>query len=388
VTLPEPGSSFGRYRVQRELAAGAMHRILLAEDPLARRQVAIKALRWECVTDDSAAHCLARLDAQVQTVGRLSHPHIVKLFDRGGDFLVLEHLPGLSLHRILRDRGRLEADEALRLLSPLADALDHLHARGVVHRDIRPDNVIVQADGSPKLIDFGAACLMGDALETWDRSLGRPRYTAPEQVLHGTADAASDLFSFGVLAYEMLTGHSPFGADSPGAVTWRVVYEAPPPPSRWVPQLPRVYDEAFARVLDKEPARRPSSATLFVRALQGERRRERAAEDGAALLDEQVRDLLRLRETLPNATDAACAVQVNTDPEGARVFWNGVERGRTPLGIRETAPGPHALRLEREGYAAVDAAFVLPETPSLRLQFTLVPAVPSKLLEFRPRRDA
>jgi serine/threonine-protein kinase len=376
--------SFGRYLVQRELAAGAMYRVLLAEDPLARRQVAIKTLRWEYVSDENVAYCLASLDAQVHTAGRLSHPHLVKVFDRGGDFLVLEYLQGLSLARILRERGRLDADEALRLLAPLASALDHMHARGVVHRDLKPSNVIVLADGSPRLIDFGASCLADRPLESWDRTLGTPAYTAPEQVTCGTANALTDLFSFAVLAYEVLTGQQAFPGDSAGAITYRVVYDPAPPPSRWVAGLPRVYDEIFARALAKEPAQRLSTAGAFVRALQGGRQRDRDAAEAAAR-DEQARDLLRLGETMPEGVPIACVVEVRSEPPGARVSWNGVERGLTPLRICETAPGPHSLILQQEGYAPVEAGFMLPEAPSLRLQFTLAAAPPGKLLEFRRR---
>jgi serine/threonine protein kinase len=384
---PDQRQSFGRYVVQRELAAGAMYRVLLAEDPLARRQVAIKTLRWEYVSEENIAFCLARLDSQVQTAGRLSHPHLVKVYDRGSDFLVLEFLQGLNLARILRERGRLDVDEALRLLAPLAAALDHMHARGVVHRDVKPANVIVLADGSPKLIDFGASCLADRALESWDRTLGTPAYTAPEQVTRGTANALTDVFSFAVVAYELLTGQAPFGGDSAGAVTYRVVNEPAPPPSRWVSELPRVYDEVFKRGLAKDPVHRLSSAGAFVRALQGGRQRSRALAAEAAAQHEQARDLMRLRESMPGGS-IACVVEVRTEPEGARVFWNGVERGLTPLRICETALGPHSLNLVREGYAPVEAGFMLPEAPSLRLQFTLAAAPPGKLLEFRPRRDA
>jgi serine/threonine protein kinase len=379
----DPRATVGRYLVERELAAGAMHRVLLAEDPLARRQVAIKTLRWEYIGEDNVAYCLARLDAQVQTGGRLSHPHLMKVFDRGSDFLVLEYLQGLSLFRILRERGRLDLDEALRLLAPLASALDHMHARGAVHRDVKPGNVIVLADGSPKLIDFGASCLLDRPLEGWDRTLGTPAYTAPEQVTRGAANALTDLFSFAVLAYELLTGQQPFAGDSAGAITYRVVYEPPPPPSRWAAELPRVYDEVFARALDKEPSRRLSTAGAFVRALQGGRPRGRSSA-AAEAQGEQARDLLRLRASMPDAV-TPCVVEVGTDPAGARVFWNGVERGLTPLRLCEASPGPHTLTLLRDGYAPVEAGFILPEAPSLRLQFTLVAAPPSKVLEFRPR---
>jgi hypothetical protein len=375
--MPLDRRVFGRYTVHRELAAGSMYRILLAEDPLARRLVAIKTPRWEGVSNENVAFCLARLDRQAQTAGRLCHPYLVKVFDRGSDFLVLEYLRGLSLATILRERGPMDLDEALRLLGALASALDHMHARGVVHRDVKPANVIVLADGSPRLIDFGASCMAGSPLESGDRMLGTPSHMAPEQVLRGTANALTDLFSFGVLAYELLTGQPPFRGESIGSITCRVVYDDAPPPSRWAPALPRAYDDVFARVLAKEPARRYAGAGAFVRALQAGRPREAGPE------------AFDLERGLPGLDGAAapCVVEVRTDPPGAEVRWNGGTRGPTPVRISETGPGPHHLELVLEGYAPVEAGFMLPDAPSLNLQFTLVAAPPGKVLEFRQRGD-
>lgn len=382
------GQTFGRYVVLRELAAGAMYRVLLAEDPLARRQVAIKTLRWEYVTSETVAFCLARLDRQAQTAGRLCHPHLVKVFDRGSDFLVLEYLQGLNLSTILRERGRLELGHALRLLAPLAAALDHMHARRVVHRDVKPANVIVLADGSPKLIDFGASCLADGPLEAWDRLLGTPSHMAPEQVLHGTANALTDVFSFAVLAYEVITGEQPFRGDSVGSITYRVVYEPAPPPTRRVNGLPAVYDEIFARMLAKEPERRLPTASAFVRALESARDRRTVPPTPCFdALDAQERDLARLRETMPRLDDEICVVEIGTDPQGAQVWWNGVERGLTPLRVCETSPGPHTLKLVLEGHAPVEAGFIVPAAPSLRLQFAMAPASAPRILEFRPRGE-
>lgn len=374
---------FGRYVMHRELAVGSMFRVYQAEDPLAKRLVAIKTLRWECVSPETAGYFLARLDRQAQTAGRLCHPHLIKVFDRGSDFLVLELLQGLKLSTVLRERGRLDVDQALRLLAPLASAVDHMHSRGVIHRDIKPANVIVLADGSPKLIDFGSSCLAGEAIERWDRWLGTPAHMAPEQALHGTANALTDLFSFGVLAYEVLTGQPPFRSDSLGAIASLVVHDEAPPPSHWVTELPRPYDEAFARVLARDHSARPTSAGAFVRALQNARRRRDARTDEeTALRDEQARDLARLQQSLPARGLDACVVEVRSEPEGADVWWNGLLQGATPVRICETGPGPHTLRLLRDGCAPVEAVFMLPEAPSLRLQFTLAPGA-GRVLEFR-----
>jgi serine/threonine-protein kinase len=245
----------------------------------------------------------------------------------------------------------------------------------------------VLADGSPKLIDFGASCLADRPLETWDRLLGTPSHMAPEQVLHGAANALTDVFSFAVLAYELITGEPPFGGDTVGSITYRVVYEPAPAPTTRVDGLPPVYDEIFARMLAKEPDRRLPSASAFVRALEsGRDRRTVPPTPSYEVLDPHERDLARRREGAPRMGDASCVVEIRSEPEGARVWWNGVERGLTPLRICETSPGPHAVKLVLDGHTPVEAGFMVPEAPSLQLQFTMAAASAARVLEFKARR--
>ncbi|HEV7499562.1 MAG TPA: PEGA domain-containing protein, partial [Vicinamibacteria bacterium] len=222
----------------------------------------------EFLTRETRDEYLRRFRREAQAAGRLSHPSIVSVFDVGEDYFVMEHLEGSSLQVILRDRGQIPVDEAIRILSPLADALDYAHRSGIVHRDIKPGNVFVLADGRPKLMDFGVAHLESSSMTAQGHFFGSPSYMAPEQVSGGQVAAAADLFSLGVVAYEMLTGHRPFEGASITAIMYRVVNEDPPAPRQWDFDLPPVYDDIFKRALGKKPAERYPDAAALVRALE------------------------------------------------------------------------------------------------------------------------
>jgi serine/threonine-protein kinase len=273
---------FGRYEVQQEIGDGAMGRVFRCLDPLMKRVVAIKTVKKEYLTRDTRDEYLRRFRREAQAAGRLSHPNIVNVFDVGEDFFVMEYLEGSSLQTILRDRGQLPTEEALRILTPLADALDYAHRSGIVHRDIKPGNVMVLADGRPKLMDFGVAHLESSSMTAQGHFFGSPSYMAPEQVSGGKVQAAADLFSFGVLAYEMVTGHRPYEGASITAIMYRVVNEDAPAPRQWDFSLPPVYDDIFRRALSKQPGDRFPNATSLVRALERRELGASAAELGVA----------------------------------------------------------------------------------------------------------
>lgn len=289
-----PPKRFGRYEVQREIGEGAMGRVYRCFDPMMKRIVAVKTVKKEFLTRETRDEYLRRFRREAQAAGRLAHPSIVSVFDVGEDYFVMEYLEGSTLQVILHDRGQIPADEAIRTLSPLADALDYAHRSGVVHRDIKPGNVFVQADGRPKLMDFGVAHLESSAMTAQGHFFGSPSYMAPEQVSGGQVAAGADLFSLGVVAYEMITGHRPFEGASITAIMYRVVNEDPPPPRQWDFDLPPIFDEIFRRALSKTPTDRFPDATSLVRALE---KREFVAPAAQALAD--------LEETLsPSAATA------------------------------------------------------------------------------------
>jgi len=274
---------FGRYEVQREIGDGAMGRVYRCLDPLMKRVVAIKTVKKEYLTRDTRDEYLRRFRREAQAAGRLSHPNIVSVFDVAEDFFVMEYLEGSTLQVILRERGQLPPEDALRILSPLAEALDYAHRSGIVHRDIKPGNIFVLADGRPKLMDFGVAHLESSAMTAQGHFFGSPSYMAPEQVSGSDVAAAADVFSFGVVAYEMITGHRPFEGASITAIMYRVVNEEPPPPRQWDFALPPVFDDIFRRALSKNPAERFPDATSLVRALERREFAVGASEAAAAL---------------------------------------------------------------------------------------------------------
>ena len=258
---------FGRYEVQAELGDGAMGRVYRAWDPSVSRIVAVKTIKREYLTSDTTAEYMRRFRREAQSAGSLSHPSIVRVYDVGEDYLVMEFVDGRTLQQVLREEGRFEPAEALRLLGPIADAVDHAHRAGIIHRDIKPANIMVQSDGQPKLMDFGVAHhLEASVMTTAGQILGSPSYMSPEQIAGQEITGRSDVYSLAVVAYEMLTGLPPFH----GTITqviYRVMNDAPPPPRQRNAGLPARYDDVFAQALEKDPAKRFATAGDFVSAL-------------------------------------------------------------------------------------------------------------------------
>ena len=188
----------------------------------------------------------------------------------------MEYVEGATLAQLLRDQRALDFSSALRVLAPLAEALDYAHEAGVIHRDIKPSNIMVQPDGRPKLMDFGVARLDSSTATRTGHVLGSPSYMAPEQILGESLTPRADLFSFAVVAYEALTGRRPFPGDSVPAIVYRVVNEPASAPSTFNRELPAPCDAVFMRALSKDPAARYADATTFVAALMG-------ADTGAAI---------------------------------------------------------------------------------------------------------
>ena len=260
---------FGRYEVEGEIGEGAMGRVYRCRDPLVGRAVAVKTVKSEYLSGETREEYLRRFRREAQAAGILSHPGIVNIYDVGDDYMVMEYVEGATLQHLLRDGRALEFSSALRVLAPLAEALDYAHRAGVIHRDIKPSNIMVQPDGRPKLMDFGVARLESSTATRSGRVLGSPSYMAPEQILGEAPSLCADLFSFAVVAYEALTGRRPFAGESVPAIVYRVVHEPAPPPRGVNPSLPASGDAVFARALSKKRDERYPDATTFVAALLG-----------------------------------------------------------------------------------------------------------------------
>ncbi|HEU4950456.1 MAG TPA: serine/threonine-protein kinase [Holophagaceae bacterium] len=267
--------AIGRYQVLKVLGAGAMGNVLLAEDPRIKRKVAIKVVRLESLrTQKDQEEHLARFQREAEVSGLLNHPGIVTIYDVGeeagiGPFMAMEYVQGQTLDALIKSGVQVPLAQKLVLAGSIAEALDHAHQLGVIHRDVKPGNVMVTEDGRAKLMDFGIAKREDAGLTQTGTFLGTPSYAAPEQIREGTVTARSDQFSFAVMVFELLSGKLPFPGSSINTILYRIVNE---PPSDPVPPvegiLPEAWHRIFLRALDKEPEGRFESCGAFLQELR------------------------------------------------------------------------------------------------------------------------
>ncbi|HEY6264735.1 MAG TPA: serine/threonine-protein kinase [Candidatus Acidoferrum sp.] len=246
----------GRYEILEIIGTGASGRVARAHDPMIGRQVAIKLFAKELAQGEARQRFLQ----EARVVGQLSHPSIIALHDMGIEeatqtpYLVMEFLEGQPLDRIL-ERGSVPYPRACAIVAEVACALGAAHRKGVIHGDVKPANILITDDGRVKLMDFGMARLSSHDTGTTPL-LGTPAYWCPEQIMGKPQDARSDLFSLGVVLYELVTGKRPFDADSLQAICGRVLSSTPLPPSHANPSVPTGFDEVVARCLAKDPIAR------------------------------------------------------------------------------------------------------------------------------------
>jgi serine/threonine-protein kinase len=259
----------GRYEIRGELGRGMMGVVYRAFDPALGRPIALKTVR---PIADSRARRKAwerRFLTEAQAAARLSHPAIVVVHDVGRDaasgvlYMALEYLEGETLAERIASGRPLPWREAARIVARVAEALHAAHGQGIVHRDVKPANVMVLRSGQPKVLDFGVAHLDAGSLTAPGDLFGTPLYMSPEQAAGGTVDARSDIFSLGAVTWALLTGRSPFEAGSLGGILARVMHRDPPPPSTLAADVPPEVDDIVTRALSKAPGERyPSAASL------------------------------------------------------------------------------------------------------------------------------
>ena len=247
-----------------------MATVYLGHDLLLGRDVAIKSPRPQFSADPGFR---ARFEREARAAAALSHPNIIDVYDVGEDdgtpFIVMELVRGQSLKAIIAADAPFHPDDVAELLEQIGGALDYAHARGYVHRDIKPGNILIDEHGRARLVDFGIAKGLADGdLTEAGSSLGTVGYLSPEQAAGLMATPASDVYSVGVVAFEMLTGELPFAAETPVGVAMRHVHDPAPRPSHVVPGLPPQVDPIILRALAKDPTRRWGSAGAFARALR------------------------------------------------------------------------------------------------------------------------
>jgi eukaryotic-like serine/threonine-protein kinase len=298
----------GRYRVGPRIARGGMATVYQATDLRLDRTVAVKIMHAGLGDDPEF---VARFEREARSAARLSHHNVVAVFDQGDDagtlFLVMEYVPGLTLRDLIRKEAPMEPGKALAVLEPVLAALAAAHVAGMIHRDVKPENVLLADDGRIKVADFGLARAVNAETQhtaTGGVLIGTVSYLSPELVVDGKADARSDVYAAGVLLYEMLTGHKPHQADSPIQVAYKHVHEDVPAPSLRVPGLPPYVDALVARATARDKDLRPTDARVLLHQV----RRVRQALDHGVLDDPELTADLR-----PGPTGTPDLDSVTTD---------------------------------------------------------------------------
>lgn len=264
-------TKIGRYEVVATLGQGAMGTVYKAVDPVIERTVAIKTINLN-LSKQELAGFEERFYREAKSAGRLNHPNIITIYDVGETdgiaYIAMEYLEGESLRDMLDSGVVLPAETIAELVSRIAGALDYAHRHHIVHRDIKPANIMVTASRDVKIMDFGIAQIPTGSRTQLGTVLGSPKYMAPEQVAGKATDSRTDIFALGVVLYEMLTGKPPFDGDNLSAIMYRILNEAPVPPSALNPRVPAAFDGVVARALAKRPEDRHASAGEFARELR------------------------------------------------------------------------------------------------------------------------
>jgi serine/threonine-protein kinase len=263
----------GRYVVQATLGRGAMGVIYKAHDPVIDRTIAIKLVHADLLDGEDRTDYVARFRGEAQAAGRCSHPNVVAVYDFAmhgeNPYLAMEFIDGVTLSQIEKDGRRFSTPEIIDLMGQMLDGLGAAHALGVVHRDIKPANVMLTAQGRVKVTDFGISRIDTSVLTGAGAVLGTPSYMSPEQCRGEAVDARSDLFSAGVVLFELVTGRKPFTGASQHELWRKLLDEPPPDPAELRPDAPRFLLDVISRSLAKQPANRFASAQEMAAALRG-----------------------------------------------------------------------------------------------------------------------
>ncbi|MEU9594345.1 Stk1 family PASTA domain-containing Ser/Thr kinase [Streptomyces sp. NPDC048193] len=354
----------GRYRVEARIAVGGMATVYRAVDTRLDRVLALKVMHPTLATD---AIFVERFIREAKSVARLDHPNVVQVFDQGAEgayvYLAMEYIAGCTLRDVLRERGALQPRAALDILEPVLAALGAAHRAGFVHRDMKPENVLIGDDGRVKVADFGLVRAVNTVTSTTGSVLGTVSYLAPEQIEHGAADPRVDVYACGVVLYEMLTGGKPHDGDSPAQILYKHLHEDVPPPSAAVPGMAYALDDLVASATARTPEVRPHDAVALL---------AQAREARAALSAEQLdavppqalaadHDNAEDRTSvIPRALTVPRPLPVNEDEDGVpagEATADGVHRTS-----RFTAPPPPPRRRRpqvRRGPLAIVVAVLL-----------------------------
>lgn len=342
----------GRYRIDARIAVGGMATVYRAVDTRLDRVLALKVMHPALATD---AAFVERFIREAKSVARLAHPNVVAVFDQGAQgayvYLAMEYVAGCTLRDVLRERGALQPRAALDILEPVLAALGAAHRAGFVHRDMKPENVLIGDDGRVKVADFGLVRAVGTVTDTTGSLLGTVSYLAPEQIEHGTADTRADVYACGVVLYEMLTGGKPHTGDTAAQVIYQHLNEDVPAPSGAVPGLAAGLDELVAGATARNPELRPHDAVALL---------ARSREVRAGLTGDQLDAMPP--QAVSDAHDAAddrTSVIPRVIPAGQGTAHHTSRLEMPPLPPRTGGRGPFAVRSRRGMFAALVALLMV-----------------------------
>ncbi|MGV9393869.1 Stk1 family PASTA domain-containing Ser/Thr kinase [Streptomyces olivaceus] len=377
----------GRYRVEARIAVGGMATVYRAVDTRLDRVLALKVMHPALATD---ATFVDRFIREAKSVARLDHPNVVQVFDQGAQgayvYLAMEYIAGCTLRDVLRERGALQPRAALDILEPVLAALGAAHRAGFVHRDMKPENVLIGDDGRVKVADFGLVRAVDTVTSTTGAVLGTVSYLAPEQIETGTADPRVDVYACGVVLYEMLTGGKPHEGDSPAAVLYKHLHDDVPPPSAAVPELAYELDELVAAATARNPEIRPHDAVALLARIRESRGKLSVEQLDAVPPQALAADHDNAEDrtsVIPRALTIPRPLPVNEDEDGAGGPSDGVQHTSRLASPPPDPPRRRGPRMRRGPLAVVVAVLLV-----LGLgtgiwyinsgQFTKVPALLSK----------
>ena len=413
--------SYGRYRIISELGKGSMGVVYKAHDPEIDRMIALKVMRPDRLASDALQ---LRFLKEARAVGRLSHPGIVTVYDVGRDhdtiFIAMEFLEGRPLSDSVR-RGAMPVETVVDIGVQVADALDYGHGKGIVHRDIKPTNIIMTPDGKAKITDFGIAHIEDPQATQQTQAgeiLGTPAYMAPEQVKGQPVDGRSDLFSLGVILYELATGVKPFKGNNMASLFHSITMDTPEPPSAIAPLLTKPLSDLIVRSLDKDPGKRFQSGAEMVRALQqastkpaapttlqktpvttkplvigvvaaaviviavaawyfgGDRQPSQPVDVPSTIEPVAQPTEVPVNHTVPPVDTVAPVpmgtLVVDSEPQGAQVFVDGALEGDTPLRM-DLALGKHEVRINLARHFDWEAQLALEQEGETPVFARLIP---------------
>jgi beta-lactam-binding protein with PASTA domain len=347
-----------RYRVDERVARGGMATVYRATDTRLDRTVALKVMRPSFAEDPDF---VARFTREARAAARLANPHIVKVFDQGQDgnviYLAMEYVPSRTLRDVIHERGRLPVDDALAVIDPVLVALAAAHSESVVHRDVKPENVLIADDGHVYVTDFGLARATSSTATQHKTSgllLGTVAYLSPEQVQPGVSDERSDVYAAGIVLYEMLTGAPPFTGNEAISVAYRHVNEDVPAPSRTVPEVGPELDRAVLAATRRDPSQRPADAAALLQLV-------RQVPKSSTVID------LQQTMVVPVGVGAAAAAPRHDTAVG---IGTSVAPAGPPAGSASTStavddqppsadPQLHRRRSRRRGFVALALVLVL-----------------------------